>query len=157
MSSPYYINGTREESNIKEFEDLAAPIQELIMAAVEARKNAYCPYSNFAVGAAIRTADGSIYTGCNIENGAYTAGICAERTAAAKAISEGKRDFVACAVVASQEGVFTTPCGVCRQFLAEFAVKKDFALYATRPLSPPFRVLCTTILELLPKNFSLNK
>ena len=63
-----------------------APTQELIMAAVEARNNAYCPYSNFAVGAALRTADGSIYTGCNIENGAYTAGICAERTAAAKAI-----------------------------------------------------------------------
>lgn len=56
------------------------------MAAIEARKNAYCPYSNFAVGAAIRTTDGSIYTGCNIENGAFTAGICAEKTAAAKAI-----------------------------------------------------------------------
>ncbi|XP_065367661.1 cytidine deaminase-like [Calliphora vicina] len=157
MSSEYYINGTREESNVKEFENLDASIQELIMAAVEARKNAYCPYSNFAVGAALRTADGSIYTGCNIENGAYTAGICAERTAAAKAISEGKRDFVACAVVAQQEGAFTTPCGVCRQFLAEFAAKKDFALYATRPLSPPFRVLCTTILELLPKNFTLTQ
>lgn len=63
-----------------------APVRKLILAAVEARKNAYCPYSNFAVGAAIQTTDGSIYTGCNIENGAYTAGICAERTAAAKAI-----------------------------------------------------------------------
>ena len=71
--------------------------------------------------------------------------------------SEGKRDFIACAVVAQQEGVFTTPCGVCRQFLAEFAVNKDFPLYATRPLSPPFRVLCTSIMELLPKNFTLTQ
>lgn len=63
-----------------------ATVKDLIMAAIEARENAYCPYSNFAVGAAIRTSDGSIYTGCNIENGAYTAGLCAERTAAAKAI-----------------------------------------------------------------------
>lgn len=71
--------------------------------------------------------------------------------------SEGKRDFVACAVVGQQEGAFTTPCGVCRQFLAEFAAKKDFPLYVTRPLSPPFRVLCTSILELLPKNFTLTE
>lgn len=65
---------------------LDGSVRELILAAVEARKNAYCPYSNFAVGAAIRTTDGSVYTGCNIENGAFTAGICAEKTAAAKAV-----------------------------------------------------------------------
>ncbi|XP_073848938.1 cytidine deaminase [Musca autumnalis] len=155
--SNYFVNGVKDEANIREFDTLDAPVRELILAAVEARKHAYCPYSNFAVGAAIRTSDGSIYTGCNIENGAYTAGICAERTAAAKAISEGKRDFVACAVVAQQEGSFTTPCGVCRQFLAEFGVKKDFPLYAAKPLSPPFRVLCTSIMELLPKTFLLEK
>lgn len=63
-----------------------ASIQELIRAAGQARKFAYCPYSNFAVGAALRTSDGSIYTGCNIENGAFAASICAERTAAVKAL-----------------------------------------------------------------------
>uniref|UniRef100_A0A1B0ACE6 Cytidine deaminase n=1 Tax=Glossina pallidipes TaxID=7398 RepID=A0A1B0ACE6_GLOPL len=152
--SKCHVNGIRDESNIKEFSTLDAPTQDLILAAIEARKSAYCPYSNFAVGAALRTFDDSIYTGCNIENAAFTAGICAERTAAAKAVSEGKRDFVACAVVALQEDSFTTPCGVCRQFLIEFA-KKDFPLYVTKSDLPPYRVLCTSIGELLPKRFSL--
>ncbi|XP_059225187.1 cytidine deaminase-like [Stomoxys calcitrans] len=151
--SQYFLNGVKDGANVKEFNTLDAPVKELLLAAVEARKHAYCPYSNFAVGAAIRTTDGSIYTGCNIENGTYTAGICAERIAAAKAISEGKREFIACAVVVQQEDSLTTPCGVCRQFLAEFAAKKDFPIYMAKPISPPFRVLCTSIMELLPKSF----
>ncbi|XP_062121328.1 cytidine deaminase [Drosophila sulfurigaster albostrigata] len=152
-----FINGARDETNVREFDTLDSSIQELIRAANEARNNAYCPYSNFAVGAALRTSDGAIYTGCNIENGAYAASICAERTAAVKAISEGKRDFVACAVVAQQDTGFTTPCGVCRQFLAEFVTAgKDIPLYAAKPSNLPLRVLCTSVLQLLPNGFTFH-
>ncbi|XP_023174566.1 uncharacterized protein LOC111601943 [Drosophila hydei] len=150
-----FINGATDACNVRDHDSLDASIQELIRAASEARNHAYCPYSNFAVGAAIRTSDGSIYTGCNIENGAYAASICAERTAAVKALSEGKRQFVACAVVAQQDNGFTTPCGVCRQFLAEFASNgRDIALYAAKPTNLPLRVLCTSVLQLLPNGFS---
>ncbi len=95
---------------------------ELVMMALEARRYAYAPYSHFSVGAALLCADGTVYTGCNIENASYPCGICAERTAAAKAVSEGKRDFAALAVAGSGE-TLCTPCGLCRQFLYEFAPK----------------------------------
>lgn len=108
------------------------------------------PYSEFAVGAAIRSKDGTIFTGCNVENAAYGPSICAERTAVAKAISEGHRDFTAVAVVAYQEESFTTPCGVCRQFLAEF-VSKDTPIYVAKPST--HRVLVTSIEKLLPLAF----
>lgn len=91
--------------------------QALIVAARKARQKAYAPYSNFAVGAALRTRSGRVFTGCNIENASYGLTICAERVAVAKAISEGERDFEAIAVV-SPGGA--TPCGACRQVLAEF-------------------------------------
>ncbi|KAH8269746.1 hypothetical protein KR018_009816 [Drosophila ironensis] len=151
-----FINGAKDGPNVREFDSLDPSVQELILAATQARKQAYCPYSNFAVGAALRTSDGTIYTGCNIENGAYATCICAERTAAVKAISEGKRDFVACAVVAQQEEGFTTPCGVCRQFLSEFVNGKDIPLYAAKPITEPLRVLCTSVLQLLPNSFSFS-
>ncbi|XP_030384281.1 uncharacterized protein LOC115631616 [Scaptodrosophila lebanonensis] len=155
--SQIYINGMRDDPSVREYDTLDASVQELIQAAAAARNQAYCPYSNFAVGAALRTSDGSIYSGCNIENSAFAASICAERTAAAKAISEGKREFIACAVVAQQEKGFTTPCGICRQFLAEFAINgKDIPLYAAKPTNLPLRVLCSSVLELLPKSFSLD-
>ena len=80
---------------------------------------AYAPYSHFQVGAALLASDGRIFTGCNVENAGYSAGICAERTALVKAISEGAHDFVAIAVAGSQGA--PTPCGVCRQMLNEFA------------------------------------
>ncbi|XP_067626093.1 cytidine deaminase-like [Eurosta solidaginis] len=148
------VQKINNDEQIRDFKELGTDAKELIKAAMDARRNAYCPYSNFQVGAAIQTADGSIYTGCNIENGSYPAGICAERTAACKAISDGKRDFVACAVVAQQEKGFTTPCGLCRQFLAEFAQQGDFPLYCTKPGCPPLKVLATTIRDLLPRSFS---
>jgi cytidine deaminase len=97
----------------------------LLKAAEQAVDTAYAPYSEFKVGAAILTADGKIYTGCNIENGSYPATICAERTAAVKAVSDGHMKFAAIAVACdcdrrgNDEPVF--PCGVCRQFLSEFA------------------------------------
>jgi cytidine deaminase len=90
---------------------------ELIRAALEAQQRAFCPYSNFPVGAALRTASGIIYHGVNVENASFGLTICAERVAAASAIAAGERDFKAIAV-ASRGGV--TPCGACRQFLAEF-------------------------------------
>ncbi len=93
--------------------------------AEEARKNAYCKYSGFAVGAALMTETGEIYTGCNIENASYPNGICAERTAFAKAISEGHRNFKAIAIIADEKPCF--PCGMCRQFLSEFC-REDFEI-----------------------------
>ena len=92
--------------------------KELLMTAKEAMNNAYAPYSKFKVGAAILT-DSGVFTGCNVENASYGATICAERTAAVKAVSEGVVKFNKIAIVSS-EGRFTYPCGMCRQFLSEF-------------------------------------
>ena len=91
---------------------------ELIQAAIAASANAYIPYSNYRVGAALLCADGEVYTGCNVESASYTPTICAERTALVKAISDGQRDFSAVAVVTRDGG---SPCGVCRQLLFEFS------------------------------------
>ncbi len=93
---------------------------ELIRNAVEARDRAYCPYSHYAVGAAVLTEAGEIFSGCNIENASYPAGICAERTAAAKAVCAGSRKFRAVAIAVKKDA-FAYPCGICRQFLNEFA------------------------------------
>ncbi len=93
--------------------------QQLIQIANEARKNAYVPYSRYRVGAALRSKSGRIFTGVNVENAAYTVGICGERTAIFKAVSEGEREFDAIAVVTDNGG---SPCGACRQVLAEFGL-----------------------------------
>ena len=90
---------------------------QLVALAAEARKAAYVPYSHFPVGAALLGADGTVYTGCNVENASYGLTICAERNAVAHAVAEGARRFDAIAVV-TENGV--TPCGMCRQMLAEF-------------------------------------
>ena len=92
----------------------------LIRAAIEIRQRAYAPYSNYAVGAALLAESGKIYTGVNVENAAYPTGICAERVAIFKAVSEGERRFDAIAVVTSNGG---TPCGSCRQVMAEFSLR----------------------------------
>ena len=96
---------------------------ELCRIAIEAKKRAYAPYSGFCVGAALLTASGKVYSGCNIENATYTPTICAERTAVFKAVSEGERDFRMLAVVGGLGASIssaTPPCGVCRQVLSEF-------------------------------------
>lgn len=93
--------------------------EELVQTAIKARGFAYAPYSNYAVGAALLTAAGKIYTGVNIENAAYPNGICAERVAIFKAVSEGERQFAAIAVVTPNGG---SPCGGCRQVLSEFGL-----------------------------------
>ena len=92
---------------------------KLVQAASEARQWAYAPYSNYLVGAALLTASGRIYDGVNVENAVFPTGTCAERVAVFKAVSEGERDFVAIAVVTSNGG---SPCGSCRQVLAEFGL-----------------------------------
>lgn len=97
--------------------------KELIDMAYEAEKMAYAPYSKFSVGAALLTDNEKVYTGCNVENSSFGASICAERTAALKAVSEGSRRFKAIAIVSSSEE-YTYPCGICRQFLSEF-MKED--------------------------------
>lgn len=92
----------------------------LLEAAKQAKENAYVPYSGFRVGAALRGKSGSVYTGCNVENAAYSVTNCAERTALFKAVSEGEREFDAIAVTSDSNDI-TFPCGVCRQALCEFA------------------------------------
>ena len=92
---------------------------ELVRRAAAAKENAYAPYSNFRVGAALMTDDGSVFEGCNVENASYGLTICAERNAVFQAAMHGKRNIIAVAV-ASDDDVFITPCGACRQVLAEF-------------------------------------
>ena len=105
----------------------------LIEKALEARKNAYVPYSGFAVGAALLAKSGKIYTGCNIESASYSPSNCAERTAVFKAVSEGEREFEAIAIAAGPKeeeaplSHFVSPCGVCRQVLREFC-QGDFRI-----------------------------
>ena len=93
--------------------------QQLIRMALAAREKAYAPYSDFMVGAALRAADGRIFTGCNVENAAFTPTSCAERTALFKAVSEGAREFTAIAIASRDAAPW--PCGACRQVLNEFA------------------------------------
>lgn len=123
--------------------------EKLYEIAEGARANAYAPFSNFCVGAALLTADGEIYTGVNIENSSYGATICAERTAFVKAISEGKRQFSKIAISAGD--VESVPCGICRQFMYEFSpeievITKADGVLKVRPLT-----------QLLPEGFVLDK
>ncbi|KAI0215001.1 Cytidine deaminase [Lamellibrachia satsuma] len=104
-------------------------IRQLVEQSVDAKKYAYCPYSHFPVGAALLCEDGSIYTGCNVENAVYPNGLCAEKTAGAKAVSEGHRKFKAIAISSNLDSIIT-PCGPCRQFLAEFGPQMD--VYMTK-------------------------
>lgn len=124
---------------------------ELCKAAVEVMKNAYAPYSEFSVGAALLCSDGSVYTGCNIENASFSATVCAERTAIFKAVSEGKKDFVKIAIAGGKKGQITgacSPCGVCRQVLSEFC-EPDFQVL----LVTAYSYEKYTLSELLPKAF----
>lgn len=130
--------------------------QLLIEEALSARAQAYCPYSNFAVGAALLTGSGKIYHGCNVENASYSVANCAERTAIFKAVSEGEKDFVAIAVVGGQKDVapvdYVYPCGVCRQVMAEFGNPDEFRIIVAKTVND----YKTYILkDLLPESFAL--
>jgi cytidine deaminase len=118
---------------------------ELIVLAAQARDQAYAPYSNYAVGAALLGKSGRIYTGCNVENAVYSLTVCAERTALFKAVSEGERQFDALAVVTANGG---SPCGSCRQVLAEFGPDLRVLIAVPGKL-----VSVQTIAELLPRAF----
>ena len=98
--------------------------RELLRIAKEASLNAYVPYSGFPVGAALECADGTVFTGCNVENAAYGDTICAERTAVVKAVSEGRRRFTRIAIYGEGQG-YCMPCGSCRQALAEFSPEME--------------------------------
>ena len=123
----------------------------LWQAAVDARKNAYAPYSGFTVGAALLAADGRIFTGCNVENAAYSPTLCAERVALGAAIAAGVRDFAAIAVIGGRGEILadTPPCGVCRQVMAEFC-DTDFEIL----LSDGKQIRGLTLGELLPFGFT---
>lgn len=122
--------------------------KELILRAKEAMTYAYAPYSKFQVGAALLAKDGRVFTGCNIENASYGATNCAERTAVFKAVSEGAREFEAIAIVASSSDLIS-PCGICRQVLAEFMPDGKVILD-----SDTKGMLTYTVRELLPAGFS---
>lgn len=110
--------------------------KELINEALKAREMAYCPYSNFAVGAALLTKEGKVYRGCNIENASYNPTNCAERTAFFKAISEGERNFEKIAIVGGNMDKeitgFAYPCGPCRQVMREFCSPKTFEVIVAK-------------------------
>ena len=106
--------------------------EELIALAWEAREKAYCPYSQFMVGAAVLGVDGKVYTGCNIENASYGMTVCAERTAIFKMVSEGCRKFAALAVVGGSDGD-GAPCLACRQVMTEFCANFDVPVYDCSP------------------------
>ena len=131
--------------------------EEMIELAIGQLQYSYTPYSGFKVGAALLTKDGKFYTGCNIENAAFTPTNCAERTAVFKAVSEGCREFTAIAIVGgkldedalAQTG-YTAPCGVCRQVLREFVNPSAFAVILARAIEE-YKVY--TLEELLPESF----
>ena len=107
------------------------PVKEMIDQAFEAMGKAYTPHSGFKVGAALLSADGTLYQGCNIENAAYTPSNCAERTAFFKAVSQGEKEFKAICIVGGKEGIptgLTAPCGVCRQVMMEFCDPETFQI-----------------------------
>lgn len=128
--------------------------KKLVKEAFKMLEYSYAPYSHFHVGAALLTTKKKIFTGCNIENAAYGPSNCAERTAIFKAVSEGYKDFTAIAIVGGENGQvkdFCSPCGVCRQVLAEFCNKDFEIILADRPDN--WKVF--TLGQLLPESFSL--
>lgn len=126
--------------------------EELCELAKEAMTHSYSPYSGYKVGAALLCKDGTVYTGCNIENASYTPTICAERTAIFKAVYDGKREFAAIAVCGGKDGMIVgqfPPCGVCRQVMREFC-GDDFKILMVNPEG--FEGV--TLAQLLPYSFS---
>ena len=124
--------------------------RELLNLAKQASANAYAPYSRFPVGAAIECDDGTVYTGCNVENAALGSTICAERTAVCKAVSEGHRSFRRIAIYGEGEN-YCMPCGACRQVLAEFSM--DMEVLCAKAGG---RYVSYKLSELLPHTFSLS-
>lgn len=129
--------------------DTTIDVDALLDAALAARQRAYAPYSNYLVGAALLTADGTLIPGCNVENAAYPATICAERVALTTAVAQGHRNLLAIAVVTANGG---TPCGICRQVMAELA--PELLVYIC---DEEKNYQLTTVTALLPGAFRGNK
>lgn len=128
-------------------------IQEMIDLAIEQLAFSYTPYSGFKVGASLLTKSNRLFTGCNIENAAYTPTNCAERTAFFKAVSEGEREFQAICIVGGQDGIlkeYAAPCGVCRQVMMEFCNPHTFQIILATSREQ-YEIF--TLEELLPKGF----
>lgn len=127
---------------------------ELIEIAIQSRKHAYAPYSGFMVGAALLASNGTVYTGCNIENASFSPTVCAERTAFFKAISEGVNSFEKIAVVGGADDLSEncSPCGVCRQVMLEFCDPDKFKIILG---SSPDNCRVYTLAELYPHAFKL--
>ena len=126
---------------------------KLIQCALDAQKNSYAPYSEFNVGAAVLCSSGKIYTGANVENVSYGAAICAERTAISHAIASGERKILAIAIVGGSKFTsngYCTPCGICRQFMREFAEPEKFLVIMAKT---PTDYVEKTLEELLPMSF----
>ena len=144
------MNEIVKEQNISLTEN---QIKELVAGALEARNYAYVPYSGYAVGASLLTADGRRYNGCNIENASYGATNCAERTTFFKAVSEGERKFLAIAIAGGLAGQepedYAYPCGICRQVMKEFC-KDDFQIIIVKS-KRDYQIF--TLEELLPHGF----
>ncbi len=122
--------------------------RKLLEAALEAQKQAHCPFSRYPVGAAVRTTDGELFTGCNVESASFSLTCCAERVAVFKAVSEGKPDLEACAIV-TVEGKPAPPCGACRQVLFEFGQNMRIVLG-----NPEGEVRVLELFDLLPEGFT---
>ena len=127
-------------------------ISDLCQKAIDMRSESYAPYSDFAVGSAVLLSDGTVYTGCNIENSAFGPSICAERTAIAKAVSEGHKNLAAIAIAGGKRDgdlQYCAPCGVCRQVMREFC-KPSFKVYLAKSANDYQEY---TLGELLPESF----
>lgn len=143
------------EENREEVPTTEDTVADLIRSAMQAREKAYCPYSGFAVGAALQAKDGRIFTGCNIENAAFSPSCCAERVAFYKAVSEKVTEFDRIAVVGGKKGkdeVKTTPCGVCRQVMMEFCDPETFEVVVALTTE---RYEVYRLADLLPQGFGL--
>jgi cytidine deaminase len=152
--SLWYGKGRKKEMNGRSVLSMTE-YKKLIEKAMEARSFSYSPYSNFRVGAALLAADGTVYTGCNIENASFSVTNCAERTAFFKAVSEGKREFEAIAIVGAPAGKepdsLCPPCGVCRQVMMEFCDPESFRIILG---TGDGKRETHTLKELLPLGFS---
>lgn len=124
--------------------------ENLIKEAINVREKAYCPYSNFKVGAAALFEDGNIYTGCNIENASYGATNCAERSAIFKGVSKGNRVLKALALIGDTNS-YTYPCGICRQVITEFAEDENIKIYIIKNENDYIE---KTLEELMPGSFT---
>lgn len=129
-------------------------LDDLVRRAIAMRSRAHAPYSRFTVGAAVQTASGDVFEGCNVENASYGAGICAERTAIVKMVAAGAKDPIIC-VIATRDDPPAAPCGICRQTLTEFAA--DMRIVLVSDISAGPKRVETTLAALLPMAFRFDR